>query len=242
MKKLIKILIISLIEWIEKIQYKSFPDNELNKFIDMIPITDIEVETDYGFVPIDEINVTKPLQQYELKLNDYNRTVLIAADNHLIFCKDHLVKCLKDLTTDDYIITHNGLRKVKSVKKVYGQTSMFNLSIGSSEESYFTNDILSHNTVSAAITMLHFILFHNDKNVMIVANKNKTVVEILDKIKSIYVLLPFYLKRGAKNWNQTAITLDNGSNIKTEKRTKNPQSVLQLTSYILMSLQKFQKT
>ena len=77
-------------------------------------------------------------------------------------------------------------------------------------------------TVSAAITMLHFALFNNDKGIMIVANKGKTVEEIIEKIKNIYMLLPFYLKKGIVNWNLTSITFDNGCRIKTEKRTKEP--------------------
>ena len=54
-------------------------------------------------------------------------------------------------------------------------------------------------TISAAIFMLHKILFDNDKNIMIVANKGDTAVEIVDKIKSIYTLLPFFLKPGIHN-------------------------------------------
>ncbi len=77
-------------------------------------------------------------------------------------------------------------------------------------------------TISAAITILHFCLFNKDKGVMIVANKGTTVVEIVDKIKGIYKLLPFFLKKGIVNWNQSSIVFDNGCRIKTDKRTKEP--------------------
>jgi len=77
-------------------------------------------------------------------------------------------------------------------------------------------------TVSAAITILHFVLFNKDKGAMIVANKSATVNEIIEKIKGIYKLLPFFLKRGIVNWNQSSITFDNGCRIKTDKRTKEP--------------------
>ena len=50
-------------------------------------------------------------------------------------------------------------------------------------------------TITAATTMLYFCLFNENKGVMIVANKNDTVVEIIDKIKNIYKLLPFFLQR-----------------------------------------------
>ena len=77
-------------------------------------------------------------------------------------------------------------------------------------------------TISAAIFMLHKILFDNDKNIMIVANKGDTAVEIVDKIKSIYTLLPFFLKPGIKTWNLKSLTFENGCRIKTSARTKTP--------------------
>lgn len=77
-------------------------------------------------------------------------------------------------------------------------------------------------TVSAAIVILHFCLFNDDKGVMIVANKGTTTEEIVTKIKGIYKLLPFFLKKGIVNWNLSSITFDNGCRIKTEKRTKEP--------------------
>lgn len=77
-------------------------------------------------------------------------------------------------------------------------------------------------TISSAIFMLHKILFDNDKNIMIVANKGDTAVEIVDKIKSIYSLLPFFLKPGIKTWNQKSLSFENGCRIKTSARTKTP--------------------
>lgn len=77
-------------------------------------------------------------------------------------------------------------------------------------------------TINTAITMLHFITFNNDKNVMIVANIANTAIEIIDKIKSIYIHLPFFLKAGVKNWNQKSVTFDNGCRIKSSARTKTP--------------------
>lgn len=77
-------------------------------------------------------------------------------------------------------------------------------------------------TVNAAITMLHFITFNNDKNIMIVANIRGTTIEIIDKIKNIYVQLPFFLKSGIKNWNQQSMIFENGCRIKSSARSKTP--------------------
>jgi hypothetical protein len=57
---------------------------------------------------------------------------------------------------------------------------------------------------------------------MIVANKGDTAIEIVDKVKSIYTLLPFFLKPGVKTWNQKSLTFENGCRIKTSARSKTP--------------------
>lgn len=80
----------------------------------------------------------------------------------------------------------------------------------------------SGKTINAAISILHFITFNNDKNVMIVANLRDTTIEIVDKIKSIYVNLPFFLKVGIKNWNQKSMVCGNGCKIRTAARSKAP--------------------
>lgn len=224
LKNYLKNIIYFLIQLIEKYEFRHFSPNEddvMKKFANTLFLeNEIFVETDYGFVPVTEINITQPFQRYRLELE--NGIWFEGADTHMIFCKDHIQKMLIDLTTDDFVLTKFGLSKVKSVKKMYGKVSMFDLSINTPEMSYYTNDILSHNTVSAAIVILHFVLFNDDKGCMIVANKGKTVKEIIRKIKDIYKLLPFFLKKGVVNWNETQIAFENNSRIQTENRTKDP--------------------
>ena len=77
-------------------------------------------------------------------------------------------------------------------------------------------------TIMTSIFMIHTILFKNDKNIMIIANKGDTANEIVEKIKAIYILLPFFLKPGIKVWNQKSLTFDNGCKIKTSARSKTP--------------------
>jgi len=77
-------------------------------------------------------------------------------------------------------------------------------------------------TVCAAIVLLHYAIFNTNKGIMIVANKAETVVEIIDKIKNIYKLLPFYLKPGIINWNTRTIVFENGCRIKSQARSKEP--------------------
>lgn len=224
LKKILKSVIYFLIQSIEKYEFRNFNPNEediMKKFVNTIFLDkEILVETDYGMVPVSEINITQPFQRYRLELE--NGLWFEGADTHILYCNNHETKMLIDLTINDIVLTKQGPSKVKKVKKVYGKVSMFDLSINTPEMSYYTNDILSHNTVSAAIVILHFVLFNDEKGCMIVANKGKTVKEIIRKIKDIYKLLPFFLKKGVTNWNETQIAFENNSRIQTENRTKDP--------------------
>lgn len=77
-------------------------------------------------------------------------------------------------------------------------------------------------TVTSAIYMLHYICFNVDKNAMVIGNKRKTAVEILDKMKNIFLELPHFLKPGIYKWNESEIVLDNGCRILTDATTATP--------------------
>lgn len=76
-------------------------------------------------------------------------------------------------------------------------------------------------TTTSALFMLHYILFNIDKNALVLGNKLKTAVEILDKAKKIYRELPYFLKPGIYKWNESEIVLDNGCRLMAEATTIN---------------------
>lgn len=73
----------------------------------------------------------------------------------------------------------------------------------------------SGKTICSSIFVLHFMLFNNTKNVLITANQWETNYDIIDKIKEIYMALPFFLQKGVKVWNKKSIGLENKSKIRT---------------------------
>lgn len=79
----------------------------------------------------------------------------------------------------------------------------------------------SGKTTTSAIFMLHYTLFNVDKNALVLGNKRKTAVEILDKVKKIFLELPFFLKPGVYKWNEAEIVLDNGCRLMAEATTIN---------------------
>jgi hypothetical protein len=137
--------------------------------------------------------------------------------------QEEYIKCALDVhyfteqyckvKTEDGSINHIKLREYQKEILDNFVNSRFNILMASRQVG---------KTISASIFMLHTILFSNDKNIMIVANKGDTAVEIVDKIKSIYSLLPFFLKPGIKTWNQKSLTFENGCRIKTSARSKTP--------------------
>lgn len=79
----------------------------------------------------------------------------------------------------------------------------------------------SGKTTTSAIFLLHYACFNVDKNALVLGNKRRTAVEILDKIKKIYLELPFFLKPGIYKWNEAEIVFDNGCRIMAEATTIN---------------------
>jgi len=184
-----------------------------------ISLMGMRVKTDTGYKPVTEIHITQPYDHYLVETSDYS---LFCADNHILFDESFEEVFVRDLRPGDYIQTESGIQMISKVGRSYGKSSMFDMSVDHPNHRFYTNGILSHNTVSSAIFILHTILFNNDKNCMIVANKGDTAIEIVDKVKSIYTLLPFFLKPGVKTWNQKSLTFENGCRIKTSARSKTP--------------------
>lgn len=223
MRKIIKNIILFLIELIEKYEYRNMSldeDDISKKIIDTIDISNdnLKVLSHDGYHPITHIHKTQPYRVYTLTLESGDK--LECADNHIVFCEGFVQKFVKDLTKDDFVITKNGLSKVKSVEKSKFKVSMYDVTVDSEEHSYFGNNILSHNTVIAAIFILHYIIFNFDRHVAIAANKYATATEIMDKIKEMMNYLPFFMKPGVKVNNISKMSFANGCRIEAQSTTK----------------------
>ena len=68
-------------------------------------------------------------------------------------------------------------------------------------------------TTIATGFILHYVLFNENKTIAILANKQGTAVEILDRVKLAYDNLPKWMQQGCRTWNKTEIVLENGSKI-----------------------------
>ena len=189
------------------------------KLIKSFNLNGIKVLSDEGWSDTTHIHMTKPFYIYKLELD--NGMKLDCADDHIVFCERNIEKFVKDLTYDDIILTKNGPSKIKSITKTNIDINMCDLTVDNKKHSYYTNGILSHNTVTSSLFMLHYICFNTDKNALVLGNKRKTAVEVLSKAKSIYFELPYFLKPGIYKWNESEIVLDNGCRLMAEATTIN---------------------
>lgn len=73
----------------------------------------------------------------------------------------------------------------------------------------------SGKTTVATVYLLWYSLFNKDKTVAILANKETTAIEILDRIKLAYKHLPIWMQQGIVDggWNKKSVKLSNGVKI-----------------------------
>ena len=71
-------------------------------------------------------------------------------------------------------------------------------------------------STTTAIFCLWVILFNVDMSGLILSKSGPAGVDLLSKVKDMFLNLPYYLKCGVQKWNQHEIAFDNNSSISTE--------------------------
>ena len=153
-----------------------------------------------------------------------NNTKLLKSDLVFRRTKEEIaewVKCKNDIiyfsNTYCKLMTPQGVKNV--TMRDYQEDYLRHLA--NNRLSIFLSCRQSGKTTTSAIFMLHYILFNTDKNSLVLGNKRKTAVEILTKLKSVFLELPYFLKPGVYKWNESEIVLDNGCRCMAESTTIN---------------------
>lgn len=76
-----------------------------------------------------------------------------------------------------------------------------------------TTFIPTHNSTTCISYLLHYILFNDNVNIAILANKAQTAKDLLGRLQLAYEHLPKWMQHGVKIWNKASLELDNGSKI-----------------------------
>jgi len=121
--------------------------NKINrKFINNWNIENFEIETDTGWADIVSLNETIPYQKYYIETE--SGLSLICADDHILFDENMNEVFVKD--KPNFIQTINGVEKVIDIVIFDDYENMYDFElIENSNHRYYTNGILSHNTLIA---------------------------------------------------------------------------------------------
>lgn len=137
---------------------------------------------------------------------------------------EELKKCKADLIyfADNYCNIQTNLG-VKLVREAGGLRDFQEQILRSFDNNRLNILMASRQTgksVTSAIFILWFSLFHSEKTALIVADNFVTTKELLDKLKISLEGLPFFMKPGIKLINSGTIKFDNDSRVVARTTTK----------------------
>jgi hypothetical protein len=128
---------------------------------------------------------------------------LKCADDPVYFI-DHFVKII---TIDEGLVQIKMWKFQKKLVKICHENNRVVLKAGRQT---------GKTTILAVGYLLWYALFNHDKVIGILAQKEKTAKEILNRIKNAYRNLPKWIQQGVVEWNKESISLENGSMILSE--------------------------
>ena len=204
---------------IEKVEYRLWKDCVIidDKFIKAQQCEEY-IKTDTGYSKSMLLHRTIPYTVYRVTLaNGYE---IECADIHKFIMPDYSTKNTIDLTTDDYILTETGARQVKNIEKLPYKFCMYDLTVNDLNHRYYTNGILSHNTISSSIYLAWYTLFNFDKTIFLCGNIEKTAVDILGKVAEVIKNVPFFMKPGVIKNSSLEWKFDNGCRLMGAATTK----------------------
>ena len=91
-------------------------------------------------------------------------------------------------------------------------------------------------TTTAVSFLLYYILFNENVNVAILANKSSTAREIMSRLQLAFEYLPTFLKQPVVEWNKGNIVLGNGSKVQADSTSG---SSIRGRSYNIIFLDEF---
>ena len=183
----------------------------MNKFIEQFNSSQWEVETPSGWQ--DFSGIAKTIEYDEWIVTTESGKYLICADKHIFIDKNWNQVFCEDLVVGDEIQTSDGIEKISSIEITETKSNMYDLVDVNGGNIYYTNNIVSHNTTTVVSYLLHYIVFNDNVNVGILANKASTSREILSRLQLSYENLPKWMQQGIVAWNKGSLELENGSKI-----------------------------
>jgi hypothetical protein len=131
--------------------------------------------------------------------------------------KEHLeeyIKCQNDILyfAEHYVKIIDPDLGLSLIKLYDYQEDLLN-QFKDNRDSIILSSRQSGKSTTSAIFIMWYTIFNKDKSSAILANKEKTAVEIFGRVMTVYENLPNFLKPGVSDFSKTLMTFDNGSKI-----------------------------
>lgn len=161
--------------------------------------------------------------------------ILRAADEHVVYIKGEFSESgipvpMCRLVEGDTLICRDGFERIVEIRKING-TFTFDMTVANITNSYWSDGIMSHNSITTAIFLVWYILSNIDKTAVCLSQNEDKVKDLMEKIQTIIKNLPYHLKPGIVKWDVMNIHFDNGCKIKCQTTT--PNSAAGITADLL---------
>lgn len=126
----------------------------------------------------------------------------------------NLQRKLKTINFDIKELKHHKRHYIKKIEKVES-VPVACIQVDSEDHLFLCGKtfIPTHNTTTVISYLLHYVVFNDNVNIGILANKASTSREILSRLQLSYENLPKWMQQGIISWNKGSLELENGSKI-----------------------------
>lgn len=196
-------------------------DKNCSKFKESYLAKGLQIFTNTGFKDIIEVHKTIPFRKITLYLSC--GSFLECSEKHVVITSSGNEIHASE-TKGKFIKTQFGDSLVQDIEYSDFEEEMYDISINSKEELYYSNGILSHNSGKSVSTQMYLqwqYVFMKNINIGIVQNKGQTAREFLDKTKQIIINLPIWMQPGTDIWNKMSIQSDSGVKMLTDVPNNN---------------------
>jgi intein/homing endonuclease len=183
----------------------------MSKFIEELKTDEWEVETPTGWQSFSGLG--KTVEYVEWIITTKSGKSITCADKHIFLDENWNNIYCENLNSGDLIWTKDGLDEVIHVEETQNSSHMYDLMDVDNGNIYYTNDIVSHNSTTVVSYLLHYLIFNDNVNIGILANKATTSRELLSRLQLSYENLPKWMQQGIVSWNKGSLELENGSKI-----------------------------
>lgn len=177
-----------------------------------------QIHTDQGWQPLTWVHETQPYPVWQI-LTDQGQS-LTCADNHILINHQGQQVFARDLQPGDQLCSSQGQARVSEVRDLQHHTVMYDVSLAGHHQLYYANDLLSHNTTTAAGYLLWYAMFVPNSTILITAHKYIGAQEIMQRIRFAYENTPDFIRAGVVNYNRGSVEFENGSRIVSQTTTE----------------------